>query len=288
MIALLISSLLLAQTPARATANEAKPDAKKAPNTRYADGTGTARDGLSIQSPFILLKWPQVRKEIGLTGKQYDDVIRAVNAAEKQYHDELTRNLNERKLDMIGDAIIIIAAKRKALARGMATVMTPAQIRRLGEIALQIEGIHALVTDLELQRAINLSETQLENIKAAESRSMDESSRMSRERSVLKNDVIRGLGRPFTPEEAREFRTKNAAIFETHGQRERELEAALIREINRQLTKRQRETFAKAKGKPFDVDGMMTPGSLERNEQKEADRKAQETKANDPDKAAAR
>jgi RNA-binding protein YhbY len=286
MIALLISSLLLAQTPARATANEAKPDAKKAPNTRYADGTGTARDGLSIQSPFILLKWPQVRKEIGLTGKQYDDVIRAVNAAEKQYHDELTRNLNERKLDMIGDAIIIIAAKRKALARGMATVMTPAQIRRLGEIALQIEGIHALVTDLELQRAINLSETQLENIKAAESRSMDESSRMSRERSVLKNDVIRGLGRPFTPEEAREFRTKNAAIFETHGQRE--LEAALIREINRQLTKRQRETFAKAKGKPFDVDGMMTPGSLERNEQKEADRKAQETKANDPDKAAAR
>jgi len=276
MITLLIVATLALEPQAGGTAGKDQTVVKQGETVekkRWADGTGTVQDSVDLGSPAVLLDWPEVRKEIGLTPKQFAEIKEGLYADRKIHGEELNRRIREEHFDLFADPHAVIGAQHQVDFRAMRRVMKPDQVRRLTEIYLQIKGVFALV-DPEFRDAFHLRPDQTENILAAHKKYTNINALHLRDqiafRNTLRDATRREKSRRPTADEERDFRIANANRLEENFRRQQELRDSAGREISRFLTKRQRQDFEKAKGEPFDLAGMMEPGSLPRAERENA------------------
>jgi len=112
----------------------------------------------------------QVQKELGVSVQQKETVDEWVAAYREQSRAlrGARRGLRDLSSDEREKKSAEFRAKRKALVeeaeRKLASLLTPAQMNRLDEIALQQRGAEALV-DPEVSRAVKLTEEQSASIK---------------------------------------------------------------------------------------------------------------------------
>jgi hypothetical protein len=236
------------------------------PNHPPAVSAGRAYLGIDVlphlQSPSVLLTFESVRDEVGLTVDQRE-ALKKVEASSARNHEHLMKQVDE-EVELLKSRQasfqerLNLADRVDGQRRGMIAdleaakvrVLSPAQRARLEQIRLQAEG-PAAFNRPEIQDRLNMSPEQAEEIKAIVSQGREQAVRVS----ALPPDLAEArLGIQTAREREQLAQSKNFASG-VEGARNLALgvREATMREIERSLTKRQRERYRRMLGEPFDL-----------------------------------
>jgi len=264
-----LSLLLFGVVDADAKKDEA-PSAKsdsKDSKDRWTNGLWTIRD-LGNDSPTTLCRWPQTRQEIKLTQKQWDELQRlaaerqkaVLNLAVQAEENNESPNLDPQAARRTN--LELFQTIRRMENQDASRILTPSQIRRLNQIHLQIQGPLALA-DPEFQAYFNLSPEQRETILSIREHCFQVQTEITRSELAMEWEFhkTKNNREPIPKAEMDSFYRGKSDVFDANLKRKLSAREAGEREVLRQLTKRQRELFAKALGEPFKLGEMAEPGA---------------------------
>jgi len=232
---------------------------------RWATGWTSIRDRVEQYGQMDIARVPEVRAELKVSAEQAQELQRREIERRKAAIEVLTLIAKD-----AGDSMtlarrqeIMDAHRADARATGLAElkeILTDKQMERISEINIQLLGVLSL-DDAELQGRLNMSLEQKEYIMNTIQKYYLQKRQLETSRSkmmqVLQAPSSRSGEAPSTlrPETIKELDRVQA-----------QLEALRVdadRAILRTLSRRQRETFAKLAGAPFEMVKEMTrPGSL--------------------------
>ncbi len=275
-VASLLVTLMATHALAQAPAVEKKAETKPAP-VKIRNGMGNA----TVERLLIM---PAVQKEIKLTAEQ-EKQAKSQNAKTDEYY----RQEGKQYLDMIKQLgenpdpeqvqairqqrVLALKTSRDEADRSLLKILSGPQRARLLEIRMQLEGASAFFR-LDVQDRLNLSPDQREEIRNSlinASQSLRQNS--DREQEEIRQRLVRITDAPKNQQassgEQENIRVrvdpaKEKGLEEARKNLAKEADATqtgLAQEIERVLTKRQRDTYRKMLGKKFDPNPPAVPSN---------------------------
>jgi Spy/CpxP family protein refolding chaperone len=238
-----------------------------------------------------LLAFPSVQEELKITSAQKSrlDEIGAnfrseSDRLEKQRQDGLQELGDQPDPQALADfqrkvRVSGVALDDQKVASMMKALDGPQRVR-LEQIRLQAEGPFAF-TRPELQRRLNLSDDQIALLTTIIRDGRQEARQvLGRASDVLANAAILGPGPVLKVDPAQRDAVKSA--FEKSQKEAAKLRGSLDRTIAKALTRKQRETYQKLLGEPFDLTKLsadfrkawVAPAQAQSESKKEAERPA--------------
>jgi hypothetical protein len=273
--AVLVASSLatLAQAPAAKRSgpsdqnSSAKVDPKKPARPLGPGGIG----GRGAITPVTLVQNPAVQKELGITPDQNKKIAQLNEQFNKTRRESAQALAKGGGAINTGEVMAMIAQLREQHETAIAKLLEPKQRKRLSEIALQLEGPLA-VSRPEIAAKINMRPEQVELVQEliraySESadrlfRDHDQRLQAIRDRGVqtvegrgggaAKADRPGGTAAPKNAGEPASVKANDAEVARFRNDADSAL-AAVIKQVGKVLSQRQKETFNRLLGEPFDL-----------------------------------
>jgi hypothetical protein len=232
-------------------------------------------------TPLLLIQRAPVQKELKLTEEQKARIARLDEQLNQQRRDEASRiSQGARGVSSMGAVQEMIAARRTKDEAELARLLEPGQRGRLQQIALQIEGPMAVARP-EVAEKLNMSPEQREVIaaKIAEYNAARQALWQSQlDRLEHAPRAVRPPKAPdkpaktaaVSPEEKEKARAKDkdalAARLRSMSEESARLHEEAVRQIGKEMTRRQKDAFNRMLGEPFDLTSLL-PGAPRRIEE---------------------
>ena len=268
-VALLAATTALAQTPGDVRRGANRPAVRKGAGPPPASSTVDRRPRGAV-TPVLLIGLPAVQAELKLSDAE-KNAIRDMNAEfDKRRRETADRLMKAPKgLDQ-GALMAMIADLRSENEQALKRVLNKRQRERLAQVSLQLEGPLA-VTRPEIARELNFDELQEQQVEA-----------LKHEYDALREQVFTRLearyrqtagargARPAVEAGKRPIAAgapggTTARVQDQDVERVRrelaDLRTRFVREVGKVLTRRQKATFDRMLGEPFDLAKVQFRGS---------------------------